>query len=74
MNESRWRLESNAAESNNGTKGDVSRIQTVKLHRAQGLDRLSLVRCRQLVAEGMDLQLMVEDDDPLDYDSLLGSV
>jgi hypothetical protein len=73
MIESRWRLEDNVVESGNESECTISRIQTVKLHDADSdsFDRLALIRCRQLLLEGLDLQLMVEDDEPLDYDNLL---
>jgi len=64
MIESRWRLE----------ESTISRIQTVKVRKAVCLDRLALIRCRQLLFEGLNLQLMVGDDQPLDYDSLLKSL
>lgn len=69
MIESRWRLESP-----NRTESAIGRIQTVRLRGAQGFDHLHLVRCRGLLAEGLDLQLMMGDNDRSYYDSLLRSV
>lgn len=57
MIESRWKLGSNATDSDNRSGSAISRIQTVQLDGAHDFDQLALVCCRQLLAEGLDLQL-----------------
>lgn len=68
MIESRWKMGNNAAE---GIESAISQIQMVELRHADDFDRVALVRCRQLLVEGLDLRLVTVNGDPLDYDSLI---
>jgi hypothetical protein len=74
MIESRWKLESDAAESGKESESAISQIQTVVLHWANDIDQVALVRYRQLLDEGLDLRLVMKNGNLLDYDTLLGPI
>lgn len=61
MIESQWQLGSSDAE----TESTISQNQVVKLHRADEFDRMALTRCRQLLTEALDLQLISKRGRPI---------